>query len=179
MKQTIRLTESDLHKIVKESVNRVLNEISLDTIDSANSQAIEKYNNYKRKYGENDPRTQKVKKQQQMFSGKFSDEYAKGNLSKGARMLSNQEKRMKGERTYVNGKGWRNDVNEGSLKEEVDLGQIDAMRDRPRAIELPIEAKREIRRLRYLIDDYEREGKDTTELTNAIGKIKDKYYPSM
>ena len=48
------------------------------------------------------------------------------------------------------------------LKEEVDLGQIDAMRDRPRAKELPIEAKREIRRLRHLIDDYEREGKDTT-----------------
>lgn len=61
------------------------------------------------------------------------------------------------------------------LKEEVDLGQIDAMRDRPRAKELPIEAKREIRRLRHLIDDYEREGKDTTELTNAIGKIKDRY----
>lgn len=61
------------------------------------------------------------------------------------------------------------------LKEEVDLGQIDAMRDRPRAKELPPEAKREIRRLRHLIDDYEREGKDTTELTNAIGKIKDKY----
>ena len=63
------------------------------------------------------------------------------------------------------------------LKEEVDLGQIDAMRDRPRAKELPIEAKREIRRLRYLIDDYESEGKDTTKLTNAIRKIKDKYYP--
>jgi hypothetical protein len=62
------------------------------------------------------------------------------------------------------------------LKEEVDLGQLDAMRDRPRAIELPIEAKREIRRLRYLIDDYESEGKDTTELTNAIRNIKDKYY---
>ena len=43
------------------------------------------------------------------------------------------------------------------LKEEVDLGQIDAMRDRPRAKELPIEAKREIRRLRHLIDEYESE----------------------
>ena len=116
MKQTIRLTESDLHKIVKESVNKILNEISLDTIGSADSQAQEKYNNYRRKYGENDPRTQKVKKQQQMFSGKVADEYVKGNLSKRARILSNQEKRMKGERTYVNGKGWRNDVNEGVLK---------------------------------------------------------------
>lgn len=64
------------------------------------------------------------------------------------------------------------------LKEEVDLGQLDAMKDRPRAKELPIEAKRQIRRLRNLIDDYEREGKDTTKLTNAIRKIKDKYYPS-
>ena len=64
------------------------------------------------------------------------------------------------------------------LKEEVDLGQIDAMRDRPRAKELPVEAKREIRRLRHLIDDYEREGKDTTNLTNAIRKIKNKYYIS-
>lgn len=64
------------------------------------------------------------------------------------------------------------------LKEEVDLGQIDAMRDRPMAKELPIEAKREIRRLRHLIDDYESEGKDTTKLTNAIRKIKDKYYHS-
>ena len=117
MKQTIRLTESDLHKIVKESVNKILNEISLDTIGSADSQAQEKYNNYRRKYGENDPRTQKVKKQQQMFSGKVADEYVKGNLSKRARILSNQEKSMKGERTYVNGKGWRNDVNESILKE--------------------------------------------------------------
>ena len=30
MKQRIRLTESDLHRIVKESVNRVLNEVSAD-----------------------------------------------------------------------------------------------------------------------------------------------------
>ena len=106
--KSIRLTESDLHRIIKESVNKILNEISLDTVDSANDKAKKKYDEYKRKYGENDPRTQKVKKQQQEFSGKFSDEYVKGNLAKRARMLSNQSKRHNDERKYINGKGWRN-----------------------------------------------------------------------
>ena len=36
MKQRIRLTESDLHRIVKESVNKILNEV-LDTTDSIKS----------------------------------------------------------------------------------------------------------------------------------------------
>ena len=35
MKQKIRLTESDLHRIVKESVNRVLNEISYQKAQAA------------------------------------------------------------------------------------------------------------------------------------------------
>ena len=45
MKQRIRLTESDLHRIVKESVNRVLNEIS-----SPNRGMIEK--SYKKPNGQ-------------------------------------------------------------------------------------------------------------------------------
>ena len=40
MKQKIRLTESDLHKIVKESVNRVLNEAGYE----GNIQDTEEYN---------------------------------------------------------------------------------------------------------------------------------------
>ena len=35
MKRTIRLTESDLRNIVKESVKRVLNEVSTDTLHNA------------------------------------------------------------------------------------------------------------------------------------------------
>lgn len=35
MKRTIRLTESDLHRIVKESVKRALNEVSTDTLHNA------------------------------------------------------------------------------------------------------------------------------------------------
>lgn len=34
-KNSIRLTESDLHRIVKESVKRVLNEVSTDTLHNA------------------------------------------------------------------------------------------------------------------------------------------------
>ena len=35
MKRKIRLTESDFHRIVKESVKRVLNEVSTDTLHKA------------------------------------------------------------------------------------------------------------------------------------------------
>ena len=41
-KKLIRLTESDLHKIVKESVNRVLTELDWKTYDSAMRKAAEK-----------------------------------------------------------------------------------------------------------------------------------------
>ena len=58
------------------------------------------------------------------------------------------------------------------LYEEVDMGQLDAMRDRPRAKECPIEIKREIRRLRHLIDVCEAEGKDTEPLTKRIQNLK-------
>ena len=35
MKRITRLTESDLHRIVRESVKRVLNEVSTDTLHNA------------------------------------------------------------------------------------------------------------------------------------------------
>lgn len=38
-KKLIRLTESDLHRIVKESVNKVLNEIDWRTIETAKNKA--------------------------------------------------------------------------------------------------------------------------------------------
>ena len=43
MKQIIKLTESDLHKIVKESVNRVLNEVSIDTLRRTQDKAFDEY----------------------------------------------------------------------------------------------------------------------------------------
>ena len=58
------------------------------------------------------------------------------------------------------------------LHEEIDMGQLDAMRDRPRAKECPSDVKNEIRRLRHLIDEYEKEGKDTEPLTKRIQNLK-------
>ena len=42
-KKLIRLTESDLHKVIKESVNRVLNEISIDTLQRAQDKAFKDF----------------------------------------------------------------------------------------------------------------------------------------
>ena len=53
-KKLIRLTEQDLHSIVKESVNRVLNEISADLADRASSKAYRIGREGYGKYGPND-----------------------------------------------------------------------------------------------------------------------------
>ena len=59
------------------------------------------------------------------------------------------------------------------MKEEVDMGQIPTVSDRrSTAKEYSPEVKKEIRKLRNMIDDYEREGKDTSELTKRIQKLK-------
>ena len=65
--------------------------------------------------------------------------------------------------------------NKINMKEEVDMGQIPAVSDiHSTAKEYSPEVKKEIRKLRYMIDDYAREGKDTSELTKRIQKLKQK-----
>lgn len=67
----------------------------------------------------------------------------------------------------------RYDGHKAFMKEEVDMGQISAVSDRrSTAKEYSPEVKKEIRKLRNMIDDYEREGKDTSELTKRIQKLK-------
>ena len=63
------------------------------------------------------------------------------------------------------------------LNEEVDMGQLDAMKPEPTTFEYPIEVKREIRNLRHQIDEWEMEGRDTSELTKRIRDLKNKYAP--
>ena len=46
MKKVIRLTESDLHRIVKESVNRILNESDGGGINGRNARAYFNYDKY-------------------------------------------------------------------------------------------------------------------------------------
>ena len=46
MKKIVRLTESDLHRIVKGSVNKTLNEISLNMLKRAKNKAFKDKKNY-------------------------------------------------------------------------------------------------------------------------------------
>lgn len=66
-KKHIRLTEEDLHRIVKESVNRVLNELSTPTIVNAKNAAMNAYKDEIKhgRYGD--------KRMRQMSA--FNDEY--------------------------------------------------------------------------------------------------------
>lgn len=66
-------------------------------------------------------------------------------------------------------------TNNKILREEVDMGQLDAMKKTPTK-DAPAEVKKEIRRLRQQIDDYEQEGKDISTLQKKIQQLKDKYY---
>ena len=45
MKQIIRLTESDLHRVVKESVNRILGELKGFTYDPTDGRYYDKWGN--------------------------------------------------------------------------------------------------------------------------------------
>ena len=110
MKRRIKLSESQLHRIIKESVKRAINEISLDTIDSAGDAACEKYDKLGQQYGEADPRTKHALDQCYKFKDYYKDEYDSSNLAKRARMKDNQQRRLNGTRRYINGKGWRNDM---------------------------------------------------------------------
>ena len=63
-----------------------------------------------------------------------------------------------------------------SLKEEIDLGVLDAKRDTYKNIKSPDapDIRKQIRKLRNQIEEFYKEGKDTTELTKQIKKLKEK-----
>ncbi len=71
MKRRIRLTESDLHKIVKESVNRMLNEINTDTAISAHKKAQSDLDNMEFSWSDSDAVDKYYKRQRQ--ADKFAD----------------------------------------------------------------------------------------------------------
>jgi len=107
MKKLIRLTEADLHDIIKEAVNSVINEISIDTVDSAAKAAKKKYNSAHLKYGQNDPRTLHAMSQSSGFNKEVSKRYNQMNDAGRSRFLNNKEDRENGKRNYIKGKGWR------------------------------------------------------------------------
>jgi hypothetical protein len=62
------------------------------------------------------------------------------------------------------------------LKEEVDMGQVPAVSDkRSTAADIPDNVRKEIRKLRQQIGEFDDEGKDTTELQKRLKDLKNKY----
>ena len=108
MKQRIRLTESDLHKIVKESVNMILNEVFTDTIASARDSAKDKWSKLRSKYPFNNPRVERAYDQYDNFNKEYQQRYNSGNEAKKARMQKNLEDIRNGVRKYKSGVGWQN-----------------------------------------------------------------------
>ena len=108
-KKLIRLTEGDLHNIIMESVNKILFEISDDTISSAIDAARDKVKRYTEKYGATSPVTDQAKRQLNSFDREYAHRLCKAshNPAKYARMKKNDADRKNGERTYQNGVGWR------------------------------------------------------------------------
>ena len=106
MKQRVRLTEGDLHRIVKESVRRIINELSDDTIDSARDAADKKVKKYSERYGEGSAPHRQAQQQRNNFSEKWMNTYRKANANRQARMIKNRTDRQAGRRKYENGK-WR------------------------------------------------------------------------
>lgn len=63
------------------------------------------------------------------------------------------------------------------LKEEVDMGQVPAVSDkRSTAADIPDNVRKEIRKLRQQIGEFDDEGKDTTELQKRLKELKNKYF---
>lgn len=124
MKRRI-LNEKKLSRIVNECIRKAINEISTDTVDSASDAAELKYQQFKIKYGERDPRTRHALLQRKRFKNRWEDEFDDGNVTKQARMLTNRDKRKSGERRYVPGAGWRN------LPPDTDQGPHDVLRKEP------------------------------------------------
>ena len=67
----------------------------------------------------------------------------------------------------------RYDGHKAFMKEEVDMGQVASASDRRSAAKVDkSEIRKELRKLRNMIDEYEEEGKDTSALIKRIEKLK-------
>ena len=74
MKRITRLTESDLHKIVRESVKRVLNEVSTDTLHNA-YQKSQKLTNKLPNFSD-DPKVQRRFRQKHAFGDELEKRHS-------------------------------------------------------------------------------------------------------
>lgn len=110
MKRTIKLTESDLHRIIEQVINEMP---SLDTGFAASEKAYRNAHYAKSKYGDNDPRTRRAYDQYKNINGHYQNQKKKeiGTDEYSERRAINRAVRdgqiRRGELGYVSGKGWR------------------------------------------------------------------------
>ena len=86
MKKVIRLTEEDLHQIVKESVRKIVSETSDDKLNRAIDASKDKQEKYKEIYGSNSIPYHHARKQGQYFEKAYDDRYKTASPSRRAKM---------------------------------------------------------------------------------------------
>jgi hypothetical protein len=86
MKRTIRLTEGDLHRIVKESVNRILKETSDKLLNQAIDASKDKVAKYEELYGKQSVPYHHACRQAENFEKKYDERYKTANAARRAKM---------------------------------------------------------------------------------------------
>lgn len=108
-----RLTEAEFHKFIEESVKAALDEISMNTVDSAIEQSYKKMQNANSEAARNQAYKQhnsltKERSRRMGYNPYVSQEANKdSNIAKQARWEKNNKDRRSGELRYEKGKGWK------------------------------------------------------------------------
>ena len=96
-KKLIRLTESDLHRIVKEAVNSIINETSDKLLTTAMDKADDKVKNYEELYGKNSYPASAARTQRKYFGTEYQKRFDNANDKRRANMeklrIDNRNKR--------------------------------------------------------------------------------------
>jgi hypothetical protein len=124
-KDKIRLTESQLHRVIKESVNKILNELSYPTMQSAYQKAMQMY----QRTGD-ERYNQQADRIEQSFQSMCSDgeqgnrhvpNYGNDGMNqgmslqrKGASMIGNDNSQTSAYEDYTNGNGYVCDYGQGT-----------------------------------------------------------------
>ena len=124
-KQVIRLTESDLHKLIQESVNTILSELDWRTYDSARNKALDDidgkdiFTQERRRNQASEfqrARNKAYSKQynlERFDNGQYNKDNFKptqGELKQASRRVKDNNDYLDKKTKYKSGKGWTNDL---------------------------------------------------------------------